>query len=131
MARKIVEGYKMLHAGGDRSSAGIILHVEISKEVVGIKIWQGRIIAVLMMSHQQMGCVIYVYGPHTGRAEEEKEAFREDVDGMAALGDDQTMMYVAGDVNANIGVVEPGDEASNGRFGEEQGTGKGENWWRC
>ena len=49
------------------------------------------------------------------------------MDGMAALGDDQTMLYVAGDVNANIGVVEPGDEASKGRFGEEQGTGKGEN----
>ena len=36
----------MLHTGGDRSSAGIIVNVEISKEVVGIKIWQGRIIAV-------------------------------------------------------------------------------------
>ena len=33
-ARTIAEGYMMLHAGGDRSSAGIIVNVEISKEVV-------------------------------------------------------------------------------------------------
>ena len=36
---------------------------------------------------------------------------------MAVLGDDQTMLYVAGDVNANIGVVEPGDEESIEIFG--------------
>ena len=36
---------------------------------------------------------------------------------MAGLSDDQTMMCVAGDFNAHIGVVEPGDEESIGRFG--------------
>ena len=33
-ARTIAEGYNMLHAGDDISSAGIIVNVEISKEVV-------------------------------------------------------------------------------------------------
>ena len=35
-ARKRAEGYKMLHAGGDRKSngVGIIVNVEISQEVV-------------------------------------------------------------------------------------------------
>ena len=39
---------------------------------------------------------------------------------MAGLGDGQTMLCVAGDFNAHIGVVEPVDEASIGRF--EWGT---------
>ena len=47
-ARKMAEGYKMLHAGGDGRSncVGIIVNVEISKEVVRVERWQGRIIAV-------------------------------------------------------------------------------------
>ena len=36
---------------------------------------------------------------------------------MAGLSDGQTMLCVAGDFNAHIGVVEPGDEESIGRFG--------------
>ena len=121
-ARKMVEGYKMLHAGGDGRSngVGIIVKVEISKEVVRLERWQGRIIAVWMIIRQQMVCVICVYGPKTGRMEAEKEAFREEVERLAGLSDGHTMLCVAGDFNAHIGVVEPGDDESIGRFG--QGT---------
>ena len=58
-ARKIADGYKMLHAGGDGrsrpSGVGIIVNVEISKEVVRVERWQGRIIAVWMMIRQHYG----------------------------------------------------------------------------
>ena len=70
-----------------------------------------------MMIRQQMVCVICVYGPQTGRTEAEKEALREEVERLAGLSDGQTMMCVAGDFNAHIDVVEPGDEESIGRFG--------------
>ena len=108
----MAEGYKMLHAGGDGRSnvVGIIVNVEISKEVVRVERWQGRIIAVWMMIRQQIVCVICVYGPQTGRTEAEKDAFREEVERLAGLSDGQTMVCVAGDFNAHIGVVEPGDE---------------------
>ena len=53
----------------------------------------------------------------TGRTEAEKEAFREEVERLAGLSEGQTMLCVSGDVNAHIGVVEPGDEESIGRFG--------------
>ena len=36
---------------------------------------------------------------------------------LAGLSDGQTMLCVAGDFNAHIGAVEPGDEESIGRFG--------------
>ena len=88
-AREMAEGYKMLNAGGDGRSndVGIIMNV------------------------------ICVYGPQTGRMEAEKEAFREEVERLAGLSDGQTMLCVAGDFNAHISVVEPGDEESIGRFG--------------
>ena len=53
-----------------------------------------------------MVCVVYVYGPQTGRTEAEKEAFREEVEMLACLSDGQTTLCVAGDFNAHI-------------------------WWRC
>ncbi len=113
-ARKMAEGYKMLHAGGDgrSNSVGIIVNVDISKEVVRVERSQGRIIAVWMMISKQMVCVICVYGPQTGRTEAEKEAFRGEVERLTSLSDGQTMLCVAGDFNAHIGVVEPGDEES-------------------
>ena len=48
----------MLHAGGDGRSngVGIIVNADISKEVVRVERWQGRIIAVWMMIRQQMVC---------------------------------------------------------------------------
>ena len=49
--------------------------------------------------------------------EAEKEAFREEVERSAGLSDGQTILCVAGDFSAHIGVVEPGDEESIGRFG--------------
>ena len=68
-----------------------------------------------------MVCVIGVYGPrHVGRTDAEKEAFtsfREDMERLAGLIDGQTMLCVAGDFNVHIGVVEPEDEESIGRFG--------------
>ena len=52
--RKVVDGYKMLHAGV--MVFGIIVNVEVSKEVVRVERWQRRIIAVWMMILQQMVC---------------------------------------------------------------------------
>ena len=80
--RNMAEVYKMLHAGGDGRSTGvgIIVNEEISKEVVRVGRWQGRIIAVWMMIRQQKVCIICVYGPQACRTEAEKEAFREEVE---------------------------------------------------
>ena len=124
----------MLHAGGDGRSngVGIIVNVEISKEVVRVERWQERIIAVWMMIRQHMICVICVYGPQTGRTEAGKEAFREEVERLANLNDGQTVMCVAGDFNSHIGVVETGGRRKHLEdLDGDQGTGNGENWWRC
>ena len=58
-----------------------------------------------------------LYGPQTGRTEVENDAFREEVERLAGVRDGRTMLCVAGDFNAHIGVVEPGNEESTGRFG--------------
>ena len=102
---------------GRSNGVGIIVNVEISKEVVRVERWRGRSIAVWMMIRQQMVCVICVYGPQTGRTEAEKEAFREEVERLAGLSYGLTMMCVAGHFNAHISLVEPEDEERIGKFG--------------
>ena len=117
-ARKMAEGYKMLHAGRDGRSngVGIIVNMEISKEVVRVERWQERIIAVWMVIRQQMVCVICVYGPQTGRTEAEGGFQRRggEVGRSERRSDDAVR---CGDFNTHTGVFEPGDEESIGRFG--------------
>ena len=67
--------------------------------------WNGRAIAVWMIVHKQLMCVISVYGPQTGRTEAEKQDFRDEVEKMMWLVEDGTMLCVAGDFNAHVGVA--------------------------
>ena len=56
--------------------------------------------------------------------EAEKGAFREEVERLAGLSDGPAMLCVAGDFNAHIGVVEPGDEESIWMGNKEQGKAR-------
>ena len=49
----MADGYNMPHTGGGGRSngVGVIVNVEISKGVVRVERWQGRIIAVRMMRY--------------------------------------------------------------------------------
>ena len=58
-----------------------------------------------------------VYGPQMGRMEAEKEEFRDALERMMGLVELEVMLFIAGDFNAHVGVVEPGEEESVGRYG--------------
>ena len=62
-------------------------------------------------------CVMSVYGPQTGRTEAEKEEFMDALERMIGLVELKVMLCIAGDFNAHVGVVEPGEEESVGRYG--------------
>ena len=54
---------------------------------------------------KQLMCVVSAYGPQTGRTEAEKQDFRDEVEKMMGLAEVGTMLYVAGDFNAQVGVA--------------------------
>ena len=85
----------------------------ISKTVVRVERWKERIV----MIRKQMMCVMSLYGPQTGRMEAEKEELRDVLERMMGLVELEVMLCIAGDFNANVGVVEPGEEESVGRYG--------------
>ncbi|KAI0218475.1 hypothetical protein LSAT2_029827 [Lamellibrachia satsuma] len=118
-ARTMMGGYKLLHAGGDGRSngVGIIVSEEISKTVVRVERWKGRIVMTWLMIRKQMMCVMSVYGPQTGRMEAEKEEFRDALERMIGLVELEVMLCIAGDFNAHVGVVETREEESVGKYG--------------
>ena len=118
-ARTMMGGYKLLHAGGDGRSngMGIIVSEEISKTVVRLERWKWRIVMAWLIIRKQMMCVMSVYGPQTGRMEAEKEEFRDALERIMGLVELEVMLRIAGDFNAHVGVVKPGEEESVGRFG--------------
>ena len=63
--RRLVGGYNLLHAGADGRSngMGIIVSEEMSKQVVRVERWEGRIVMACVVIQRQMVCVILVYGP--------------------------------------------------------------------
>ena len=78
---------------------------------------KGRILMAWLMIVKQMMCVMSVYGPQTGRTEAEKEEFMDALERLMGLLELEVMLCMAGDFNAHVGVVEPGEEESVGRYG--------------
>ena len=78
-ARKLVGGYMLLHAGGDgrRNGMEIIISEEVSKQVIRVERWKGRIIMAWVVILRQMAYVMSVYGPQMGSTGAEKQEFRD------------------------------------------------------
>ena len=100
-----------------KNGVGIIVSEEISKTVVRVERWKGRKVMAWLMIRKQMMCVMSVYGPQTRRTEAEKEEFRDALERMIGLVELELMLCIAGDFNAHVGVVEPVEEESVGRYG--------------
>ena len=91
-ARTMMGGYKLLHAGEDGRSngVGIIVSEEISKTVVRVERWKGRIVMAWLMIRKHVICVVCVRatdGKDGGRERGVQGSFGED-DGIGGAGCD-------------------------------------------
>ena len=99
------EGFKMLRAGGDRKTNGLgeIMNEGYSKEVIRVERWGGRITAVWILVGGQMMCILSVYAPQTVRTQEDKDAFRSNLEEIIGHVEPETVLVVAGDMNVGYG----------------------------
>ena len=51
----------------------------------------------------EMTCILSVYAPQTGRTQEDKDAFRNNLEEIIGHVEPETMLVVAGDLNAHVG----------------------------
>ena len=114
----MVGGRTLLHAGGDgrSSGVGIVISEEISKEVVRFERRNGQIITAWNMIRKQLVCVMSVYVPQTGRAEAEKQEFRDALEMMIGMVELETLLCIAGYFNA-IGETKPEEEENVDKCG--------------
>ena len=61
------------------------MNEEYSKEVIKVERWGGRIIPVWILVGRQMICILSVYAPQTGRTQEDKDAFRSNLEEIILL----------------------------------------------
>ena len=129
-ARVFGEGYKLLHAGGDGKSngVGVIVDSNLARQVIRVERWDGRIMMVWMLTGGRKLCVMTVYAPQVGRNQREKREFREKVEDMLQLVEEDDILCMAGDFNAHIGKQQQGEEESVGRFGYGERNTEGKEW---
>ena len=129
-ARVFGEGYKLLHAGGDGKSngVGVIVDSNLARQVIRVERWDGRIMMVWMLTGGRKLCVMTVYAPQVGRNQREKREFREKVEDMLQLVEEDDILCMAGDFNAHIGKQQQGEEESVGRFGYGERNIEGKEW---
>ena len=94
----------------------IIVSAGISKDVVRVKRWQGRIIVAWIMMKKQLVRIIYVCEPETGRADTDKMDFREELERIVGLVVAHVITCIAGGFNRHVGTAEA-EEESIGGFG--------------
>ena len=61
------------------------MNEEYSKEVIRVERWGGWIIAVWTLVGRQMVCILSEYAPQAGRTQEDKDAFRSNLEEIILL----------------------------------------------
>jgi len=129
--RRLVGGYKLLHAGldGRRTGVRVIVLKEISKSVVRVERWDGWIVMAWVVIQRQTVCAMPEYGPQTGRTGAEKEEFRDTLERIMGMVEVDVMLCIVVDFNAHVGVAEPGERNVLVNLVGERGIESVESLW--
>ena len=129
-ARMVGDGFKLIHAGGDGKSdgVGVILESDLVEKVCRTERWNGRILMVWLAIGSRKLCVMSVYAPQVGRSQRERKEFREKVEELLQLVEEDEILCLAGDFNAHIGQRMQGEEKCVGKFGCGQRNSEGNEW---
>ena len=92
------------------------MNEEYSKKVIRVERWGGTIIAVWTLVGGQMMCILSVYAPQTGRTQRDKDAFRSNLEEIIGHVELETVLVVAGDMNAHMGKRQNSEETV-GKYG--------------
>ena len=103
--RELGEGYKIIYSGesNKRNGVGIILSRKWKDNVVDVKRVSDRLMGIKVKGGQEMITIILAYGSQVGCAEEEKEAFLDDLEDMVGEVKESEVLVIGGDLNGHVG----------------------------
>ena len=110
--------YKFLWSGGDGThGVGILIAENLCDNMIEVRRIDERIISVVLLYGKQLIRIISVYALQSGRNEEEKDLFYENLVMETELVGAKEFLIVAGDFNGHIGASPEGFEGIHGGFG--------------
>ena len=117
--RELGEGYKIIYSGksNKRNGVGIILSRKWKDNVVDVKRVSDRLMGIKVKGGQEMIMIISAYGPQVGCAEEEKEAFLDDLEDMVGEVKESEVLVIGGDLNGHVGKDCDGYDGVHGGHG--------------
>jgi len=85
--------------------------------VVSVKMHSERVLVLKMVLDDCLLNVLTVYAPHSGKPDEEKERFWNEVFHLVSCVPQNEMVVFAGDMNGHIGSSNVGYDGTHGGFG--------------
>ena len=109
--------YKLYWKGEEtgRGGVGLMVKHDLVESVMEVRRVSPRIISIDIVVNEKVVTVISVYAPQSGRSEEEKEKFYEDL--TAEVQSRHGICFVFGDFNGHVGRSSLGYDGIHGGFG--------------
>ena len=122
------QSYKFLWAGEEerRGGVGIFVKEDLLEDVVEVRRRSARVMAMSLIIGGRYCHVFSVYGPQSGKSQEEKDRFFEELDDELGRIPPEQMLYVGGDLNGHVGTERQGFEEVMGPFGFGERNREGE-----
>ena len=111
---RALQGYKLIWKGNSEGTAGV--GVLVANKLVDRK-GSVRVIAVDLVTGEQIAEVVLSYAPQAGRSQIEKEEFWRQVEGVIMSTGINQEVIVGGDMNGHVGQVANGFHEAHGNFG--------------
>ena len=111
--------YKLFWIGNKAKTDGVGIFV-VEKwvdSVVSVERHSERVLVLKMVFGDYLLNVFTVYAPHSGRPDEEKECFSNEVFHLVSCIPQNEMVVFAGDMNGHVGSSNAGYEGTHGGFG--------------
>jgi len=122
-----IKRYKLFRMGGKDRSDGVGMFVAEKwvDSVVKVKRHSERVLILKMGLDNSLMNVLTVYAPHSGKPEEEKENFWNELFHLVRCMPQNEMVVLAGDMNGHVGSNCVGYDGTHGgyRFGDRNADG--------
>ena len=111
--------YKLFLMGNESKTDGVGIFVaeKWADSVVRVERHSERILVLKMVLGDRLLNVFSVYAPHSGRRDEEKECFWNEVFHLVSCIPQNEMVVFAGDMNGHVGSSNDGYDGTHGGFG--------------
>ena len=117
------KSYKLFWMGGEEKldGVGIFVAEKWVDSVVSVERHSKRVLNLRMVLDNGLLNVLTVYAPHSGKSEEEKESFWNEVFHLVSCLPQNELVVLAGDMNGHVGSSNAGYDGTHGSLGMKIG----------